>query len=60
VIQDSTLDELTAEKFRLSVGVQSRGKNFPWSFAITENVTNFEKTPDIVAQMGLAYMPRAR
>lgn len=60
VIQDSTLDELTAEKFQLSLGVQSRGKNFLWSFAITENVTNFENTPDIGAQMGLAYMPRAR
>lgn len=60
VIQDSTLDELTAEKFQLSLGVQSRGQNFLWSFAITENVTNFENTPDIGAQMGLAYMPRAR
>jgi hypothetical protein len=60
VIQDSSLDELTAEKFQLSLGLQSRGRNFLWSFAITENVTNFENTPDIGAQMGLAYMPRAR
>lgn len=60
VIQDSPLDELTAEKYQVSLGVQSRGKNFLWSFAITENITNFENTPDIGAQMGLAYMPRAR
>jgi hypothetical protein len=60
VVQDSTLDEITAEKFQLSLGVQSRGTNFLWSFAITENVTNFENTPDIGVQMGLSYMPRAR
>lgn len=60
VIQDSTLDEITAEKFQLSLGVQTRGQNFLWSFAVTENVTNFENTPDIGVQMGLAYMAKAR
>lgn len=60
VIQDSTLDELTDDKFQLSLGIQSRAKNILWSFAITENVSNFENTPDIGAQMSLSYMPKAK
>ena len=60
VIQHSTVDELTKDKFQLSLGLQSRGKNILWSLAITENVTNFENTPDIGAQIGLSYMPKAK
>lgn len=60
VIQNSTVEELTKEKFQLSLGLQSRGKNVLWSFAITENVTNLENTPDIGVQIGLAYMPKAK
>lgn len=60
VIQDSTLDELTDDKFQLSIGVQSRFTSLLWSFAITENVSNFENTPDIGAQIGLAYMPKVK
>jgi hypothetical protein len=59
VIQNSTLDELTGDKFELSVGLQARSRNILWSFALTENVSNFENTPDIGVQIGLAYMPRA-
>jgi len=60
VIQDSTLDELTDDKFQLSIGVQSRFTNLLWSFAITENISNFENTPDIGAQIGMSYMPKAK
>lgn len=60
VIQDSTLDELTDDKFQLSIGVQSRFTNVLWSFAVTENVSNFENTPDIGVQIGLSYMPKAK
>lgn len=60
VVQDSTVDELTDNKYLLSLGVQSRTRNLLWSVAITENVSNFNNTPDLGAQFGLAYMPKAR
>lgn len=60
VIQDSTVEELTDDKYQLSLGIQSRGENILWSFAVTENISNFENTPDIGVQLGLAYMPKAK
>lgn len=60
VIEDTTLDELKEDKFLLSLGVQSRGKNVLWNLAVTENVSNFNNTPDIGVQIGLAYMPKAK
>jgi hypothetical protein len=60
VVQHSTIDALTDDKFQLSLGVQSRRQNLLWSFAITENISNFENTPDIGLQLGLAYMPKAK
>ena len=60
VIQDSSVEELTDDKFQLSIGLQSRGRNVLWSLAITENISNFSNTPDIGLQLGLAYMPRAK
>lgn len=60
VIQNSTVDELTDDKYQVSIGIQSRTRNLLWSFAITENVTNFDNTPDIGGQLGIAYMPRAK
>lgn len=60
VIQHTSIDELTDDKYQLSLGVQSRGQNVLWSFAITENVSNFSNTPDIGVQFGIAYMPKAR
>lgn len=60
VIQNSELDELTGDKFQLSLGIQSRGSNLLWSLAITENITNYENTPDVGVQIGLAYMPNAQ
>lgn len=60
VVQDSNLPELTDNKFQISAGIQSRRSNVLWSFAVTENVSNFENTPDIGLQVGIAYMPGAR
>ncbi|HEX7011868.1 MAG TPA: DUF3187 family protein [Steroidobacteraceae bacterium] len=59
VVQNSTVEELTEDKFQISAGMQSRNKNVLWSLAVTENVSNFENTPDIGVQLGLAYMPQA-
>lgn len=60
VIENTTLEELKEDKFLLSLGLQARGKNILWNFAITENVSNFNNTPDIGVQVGLAYMPKAK
>lgn len=60
VVQDTTIEALKDDKYLLSLGLQSRNGNFLWSLALTENVKNFENTPDISAQLGFAYMPRAR
>jgi len=60
VVQDTTIDQLKDDKYLLSLGLQSRNRNFLWSLALTENVKNFENTPDISAQLGFAYMPKAK
>lgn len=60
VVQNTQIDELSANKYQLSLGLQSRSKNLLWSLALTENVSNFGNTPDIGAELGLAYMPGAK
>ena len=60
VIQHTTLEELKEEKYQVSLGVQTRGDNVLWSLAVTENVSNFNNTPDIGVQIGIAYMPKAK
>jgi len=60
VVQNSTVEELTDDKYQLSLGLQSRGRNVLWSIAVTENISNFNNTPDIGLQVGLAYMPGAK
>lgn len=60
VVQDTTVEELTHDKYQLSVGVQSRRESFLWSLALTENISNFDNTPDVGFQLGVAYMPQAQ
>ncbi|MBB6093560.1 hypothetical protein HNQ60_002441 [Povalibacter uvarum] len=60
VVQDTSIDELRDDKYQLSLGLQSRTKNILWSFALTENISNFSNTPDFGGQIGIAYMPKAK
>ena len=60
VIQDSDVEELTDNKYQLSLGLQAHTRNLLWNFALTENVSNFSNTPDVGVQLGIAYMPKAR
>ena len=60
VVQQTTIKDLREDKYQISLGVQSRTPNVLWSLAITENITNFENTPDFGVQLGLAYMPKAK
>ena len=47
VVSDSTLDELTAEKYLLSAGLQSHRGGWFYRVALTENLKSFSNTPDI-------------
>lgn len=58
--EQTDLDELLSPKFQLSIGVRHRFDCCVASFAITENLQNFNNTPDIGFQMGFAWVPRIR
>jgi hypothetical protein len=44
-------------KYQLSLGVYRRFGRGVLSFAITENLQNFNNTPDVAMQLGWAYSP---
>lgn len=49
------LDELRTTKYQVSVGVRQRLERGYWSFGVTENVINFNNSPDIGFQVGLGF-----
>ena len=55
--EDTDLDELLDTKMQLSLGVYRRYGRGVLSFAITENLQNFNNTPDVGLQLGWAYSP---
>jgi len=54
VVQDSELDELTADKYLVSLGFQARRGEWFYRFALTENLQNFLNTPDVGLTLSLA------
>jgi len=54
---DTDLDELLGLKYQLSLGIYRRIGRGVLSFAITENLQNFNNTPDVGMQLGFAYSP---
>ncbi len=54
---DTDLDELLDMKYQLSLGVYHRIGRGVLSFAFTENLQNFNNTPDVGLQLGWAYSP---
>lgn len=54
VIQDSTVPELTEEKYLLTAGIQSERNGWFYRLAITENLANFENTPDVGVTLSVA------
>jgi hypothetical protein len=54
VVEDTTLDELKAEKYRASVGLQTRRGGWFYRLAFTENLQNFSNTPDIGVTLSVA------
>jgi Protein of unknown function (DUF3187) len=55
--QDTDLPELLDTKYQLSLGIYRRFGRGVMSFAITENLQNFNNTPDVGLQLGWAFSP---
>ncbi|HEX6928797.1 MAG TPA: DUF3187 family protein [Gammaproteobacteria bacterium] len=51
--------ELTANVFQASVGLRQRHGEFVWSYALTENLVNFNNTADLGFHVGFAWLPDA-
>ena len=55
---ETSLDELNADKFLLSLGLRHHRGPHLVSFGVTENLGNYNNTPDIAFQVGYAYRPQ--
>jgi hypothetical protein len=55
--QDTDLHELLKTKYQLSLGFYRRFGRGVMSFALTENLSNFDNTPDVGLQLGWAFSP---
>jgi hypothetical protein len=55
--EQTDLDELLKDKFQLSLGFRHRFDRSMISFAVTENLQNFNNTPDVGFQLGYAWVP---
>jgi hypothetical protein len=53
--EQTDLSELRSNKFQTSFGVRHRLEHGFWSLAFTENLRNFNNTPDIGFQFGFGY-----
>ena len=58
--EDTDLEELLETKYQVSVGVRHRINASVWSFVVTENIQNYNNTPDIGFQIGWTYSPAFR
>jgi hypothetical protein len=54
---DTDVDELLIPKYQVSLGARYRIGASVITFAVTENVANYDNSPDIGFQLGWAYSP---
>ena len=54
---DTDLDELRNPKYQVSLGFRYRIDSSVLTFAVTENVANYDNSPDIGFQLSWAYSP---
>lgn len=54
VVQSSTLDELSANKYFATLGLQTHRGPWLYQAAITENLANFNNTPDVGVSFSVA------
>jgi hypothetical protein len=53
-VEGTELEELTAQKYQLSGGLQWHHRSWVYRLAVTENLRNFENTPDVGATLSVA------
>lgn len=58
VFEDGADPELTANVFQASIGLRQRHGDLVWSYALTENLVNFNNTADLGFHVGFAWAPR--
>lgn len=55
--EDTDIDELRKSKYQVSLGFRYRIGASVLTFGVTENVANYDNSPDIGFQLGWAYSP---
>jgi hypothetical protein len=55
-LRDTTIEEIKADKYQASLGLRSHRGHVIYGFAVTENLENFENTPDIGASLTVAWV----
>lgn len=54
-VRDTTVEVIEADKYQASLGVRSRRGPFIYGIAVTENLKNFDNTPDVGLSLTLAW-----
>ena len=54
-VRDSTVEVIQADKYQASLGFRSRRGRMIYGFAFTENLKNFDNTPDVGLSLTLAW-----
>jgi len=55
-LRNTRIEEIRANKYQASLGLRSHHGHMIYAFAVTENVANFENTPDVGASLTLAWV----
>jgi hypothetical protein len=54
-VRDSQVEVIQADKYQASLGLRSRRGHLIYGFAFTENLKNFENTPDVGLSLNVAW-----
>jgi hypothetical protein len=54
-VRDSQVEVIQADKYQASLGLRSRRGRLIYGFAFTENLKNFENTPDVGLSLNVAW-----
>lgn len=57
LFRDGTDPEISSNVYQASVGLRQRHGEFVWSYALTENLINFNNTADLGFHIGFAWSP---
>lgn len=57
LFRNGTDPEISSNVYQASVGIRQRHGSIVWSYALTENLVNFNNTADIGIHFGFAWLP---